>query len=176
MPIQMIKLKGETRLADLVARAYRIEGPDADVQRQRAEAVLLRANPQLANLKALPRGTAILVPADIGLEPGKDVELFGEIGKGLLDELGRSLDLLEKDLAANAELDVQEAQQTAGIVKSRPFKTALDQQQPAVAETAAAAAANAKDQAARGQKLAADISKVFAQVRKDLKALEERLG
>jgi hypothetical protein len=176
MPIQMIKLEGETRLAALVARAYRIRGRDADAQRQRAEAALLRANPQLADLTALPRGTAIVVPADIGLEPGKDLESFGAIGKGLIDELGRSLDLLGKDLVAGAGREAQEAQQTTSIVKSRAFTTALGQPPRAVTDTVAAAAANAKDQAARAQKLAADLDKALAQARKDLKALEGRLA
>ena len=176
MPIGVIKLKGEKRLAALVARAFRIEGPDADVRTQRAEAALLRANPHLANLAALPRGTAILVPTDIGLEVGNDLESFDEIGKDLLDDLGRSLDLLERDLVANAGREVEEAQQTATIVKSRAFKAAFAQQPPAAVERAEEATANAKDQAARGKKLAADIGKAFAQLGKDLKGLDKRLG
>lgn len=102
----------------------------------------------------------------IGLEVGNDLEPFDEIGKDLLDDLGRSLDLLEKDLVAHAGREVEEAQQTATIVKSRAFEEAFAQQPPAAVERAEEATASAKDQAARGKKLAADVAKAFAQLKK----------
>jgi len=55
-------LKGEQSVAELVHRLFDIKGPDLQAQVQRASNNLLKANPQLKDIRKLPAGTPIAIP------------------------------------------------------------------------------------------------------------------
>src|SRR5215472_864327 len=54
-------LKGEKTISELIGRIFRKSADTGEAEKQAADA-LLRANPQLANMKKVPAGTKIVVP------------------------------------------------------------------------------------------------------------------
>ncbi|MEO0914970.1 MAG: hypothetical protein AAFY59_18635, partial [Pseudomonadota bacterium] len=67
MPTRIATLGRERRIATLARRVFEIEGPPRGEEQRRAEAALLRANPQLATAEGFRPGAAVVVPAVAGL-------------------------------------------------------------------------------------------------------------
>jgi hypothetical protein len=92
MPMTIARISRERTFATLVRNLFVLEGPDADAEARRAEAVLLRANPHLANREAFRSGTVVVVPAEIGL---RRTERAAAATPGLGGLLGESAERLE---------------------------------------------------------------------------------
>lgn len=104
--MNFVVFKGERKLEELVERGY---GELSRADRKRAEAILLRSNPQLAKLKEVADGSLIVIPPVPGIEkpPRRPSEVPAadalEEVDAVLDDYGGHLDTATS--AARTELD-----------------------------------------------------------------------
>lgn len=110
--------RGEQTVAELATRLYtRLTSR----QREKAEAALLRANPQLRDLKRLPKGAILEVPTldDTRLRArGGAADPADEIG----DDVSAALKAFGQRLEARFETDQKNTQDALKLVKSAAFK------------------------------------------------------
>jgi len=95
-----VVFKGETKLADIVERAYGTKLSAAE--RTRAVAAIERANPHLLSVKKPERGTLVLVPRVPGLAPAAERPEQDPVVAGaseIADALRRYRKTLESSLA-----------------------------------------------------------------------------
>ena len=95
-----VVFKGETKLADIVARAYGTELSAAE--RTRAVEAIERANPHLVSLKKPDPGTLVLVPRLPGLAPAAERPDEDPVAAGAR-EIANSLREYRKALQASVE-------------------------------------------------------------------------
>lgn len=86
MPTRIATLGRERRIATLARRVFEIEGPTGGEEQVRAEAALLRANPQLATAEGFRPGLVVVVPAVAGLRLTEAVAVARADARGLTEE------------------------------------------------------------------------------------------
>lgn len=166
-----IVLKGDKRLGDVVTRAY---GDVRSADAKRAEAALLRANPELAKLRDLKPGALIVVPRVPGLRPAAGVDRADQPTKETVHELRDALDDYRK-LLANRVGEEKAAIATLGeLLKSKEVRVIVRDLQDATAyvdRVSAALKPRTAENDARGT-----FAKALAQARSDLDTLAKKLG
>lgn len=113
--------RGEQTVAELATRLYTRLTPR---QREKAEAALLRANPQLRELNQLPKGAILEVPALDGPRlraRSEALDPVDEIG----DEVSAALKAFGQRLETRFEADQKSTQVALKLVKSAAFKRVI---------------------------------------------------
>lgn len=98
-----VMLKGERKLADVVERAF---GELKAADRERAEAALARANPQLAKLDELAPGSLIVIPPVPGIARRAEPEVQGP-ASAVVGELSDTLKAYLRRLRASADAEAE---------------------------------------------------------------------
>jgi hypothetical protein len=117
--MNFLVFEGEKKLADVVARAY---GKLGAAQRRLAEASLLRANPELESIKAVGRGTVLVVPPLPGARPQLDGE--APIPQAVA-EVSETLRAQLDDLAESARREGARLKDLGELVGSRRLRAEL---------------------------------------------------
>jgi hypothetical protein len=105
-------------LTELTHRLFKIEGPGAKTRENEIEASLLAANPHLADLKDIPAGTPIVVPAlDVEASPKEAASVAPALVQQVRAQLGGLLESLGKMQAD----EVAQLEQTQEILKKEDF-------------------------------------------------------
>jgi len=167
--MDVMTVKGEKKVSELVSRAYgNLKMADA----KRAEAAILRANPHLENLRALPRGTVVVVPAVPGVRAAATSD--SEIPTAdAIREIRGSVDVYQKKL--NEALSNERAAVTAlgELLKSKELKAAM-RESPDAAKYVERATAAAKSRAGEVD-VRAGFVKGLSKARADLEELAKKL-
>lgn len=165
-----VMLKGEKDISDVVGRAYGdLKAADA----RRAEAALLRANPQLAKLRELGSGTIIVVPAVPGLKP-KATDRTELPTREALREVAEAFDAYRKRLDANQDDERTATAKLASLLKFKDLK-ALLRETPESKEFVDRVATAVKARIAE-QEERAEFLKALTKARADLDELARKLG
>lgn len=165
--MRLATYQGEKDLKTLVKRLFRIEGPQAKALAREAEAALLRANPQLRNLKKVPEGTMVMVPEVKGTKPTAEIQQAEGWADKLLEEVRRAVAGLGPALEESAARQEQEANQTLERLKSKEMKQ-LAKSSPEWQERFKKVADTAKARIKAAKTLKESQAKVLAQMEKDL--------
>jgi hypothetical protein len=166
--------EGERDLAELARRLFKIgEGRKTarDEATRRAEAAILEANPHLRDLRRVAEGTLIVVPELAGLKPNEqDRAVYGLEGE-LPAQLRQAVDSARAVLDAAAEREVREANETAGLVRSRELKE-LARNIPAVNERLAGVAEETRRRLREAEAVRGTHKRALAQLVEDLDELK----
>ena len=173
--MKVLKLNAETRVAELAAQAFKLRANASARTKQSATAALLKANPHLADLTAVPKGTTLVVPDVAGLEVAKGAEPTGKPGTDLLDDLTKDITAARQAIAAAMQKSHQQTQETLRLARSQELQVLLKREHPAVSAILPEIEAEAKNQAEKQKTQLEKIERAFDEVRKDLKTLTQRL-
>jgi hypothetical protein len=174
--MQFMTLERDLKVSTVAARAYDLEGARAGDARKRAEAALLQANPHVADLSVIPKGTTLVVPDVTGLARNRDSARADAPDLPLVAELRRGLDELSDQLMAAAKQDLERVAETQRNLKSRELKALLPKQAPQAQELVTAMEAGLKDQATAGEMALKELEQGRARLGADLEELQKRLG
>jgi hypothetical protein len=172
--MRVIKLDRDTRLEELVATAYAAAGPASGDAERRAGAALLAANPRLAGVAVVPRGTSLLVPEVSGLAPGARVAAPATATGEQLEEVGARLKPALDHVREAAKREAEEAAKTLKLLASASFKKLVEEQAPAAAARLAEAEKVLKERQKERDRLMKLLPAVLDTARKDLAELERR--
>jgi len=159
--------KSERNLSELARRLFQIKGPQAEKLTKQAEAALLRANPQLRELKNLPRGTFILVPEMTGMEPGEQISPMEDMAKAMVEPMRLALNAAQKTLAAAISRESENASNTLSLLKSMELK-ALGKEVSEINKRLPKIAEKAKKRLAETETFKTSQEQAFAQIEKNL--------
>lgn len=171
--MRLATYNGEKKLSELVARFYRIEGRASRAVTMDAEEALLRANPQLSDLKTLRKGAVIVVPH---VPEANDTTAAGpfELTSELIDDLRKILAQADAALADSVRAEVEDAREGTSLLKSREFKALADKFAP-VKDRLAMAMQDVKVRLEQAETAESTRKRVVAVLEKQLAALSERL-
>ncbi|GEM_PF-1706512 len=177
--MQFATTRGETTMAALTSRLFKLDGPAAKARSKQVENALLQANPQLRNLTTVPPGATIEVPAIEGIAPTAEVQPVEDAARAtlaaLVTEVGQALTATGAALDAAMKFQDQEARETLQALKSGEFGR-LAKEQPALQkrlpQIKQEATANLRGVAV----LAAAQRKALTQVDSDLAAFLKQFG
>jgi hypothetical protein len=111
-----VVVKGEKKLADVVGRAF---GDLSAAHARRAEAAILRANPQLADPGGLQSGAVIVVPPVPGLRRAAADDAAAAPASELVAELSESLDGYRKELTETMRRERAAEKELTALLKSK---------------------------------------------------------
>jgi hypothetical protein len=154
--MRLATYQGESDLKTLVKRLFRSRGPEPEAFEKEAEAALLRANPQLRDLKELPKGVAIMVPEVRGIKPTAEVRMPGDWADKLLAEV-------RQEEAANQTLELLKSKEMKELAKSSP---AWQERFRKIADAARARIKKAQAEKESQEKLVAQMEKDLDEVSK----------
>jgi hypothetical protein len=174
--MQFMTLERDLKPATVAARAYDLEGAGSPDARRRAEAALLQANPHVADLSVIPKGTTLVVPDVTGVEHNREAARASAPDLPLVAELRHGLDELKDQLAASAKQDLEAIGETQKHLKARELKALLARQAPQAQDLLTAMEAGLKDQAAADEAVLKDLERGSARLAADLEELQKRLG
>ena len=113
--------KEKSNLTELTRSLFEIKGPGAKAREKEIEASLLAANPHLTDLKSIPEGTPVVVPA---IEVDARVKESASTAPVIVQHVREQLDAVRKSLEEMRAREVIELKQTKEILKSKEFKAA----------------------------------------------------
>lgn len=161
--------KGEKQIGELVTRLY---GEVRGEQAKRAEAALVKANPQLAELGGLKRGAPIVVPAVPGLRAAEKSE-HAEPAPESVVAVRAALKAYRRQLGAALDAERAAIAATTDLVKSKEIRR-LAKDAPEAAPYLEQTAAALKQRGADAE-LAMQFLKGLAKAEADLEILAKRL-
>jgi enamine deaminase RidA (YjgF/YER057c/UK114 family) len=166
--MNIAELKGEKTVKTLAKRLLADPTKDTPANTQaQMEAALLRLNPQLNQIGELDKGTPIIVPDDLPLDPAQSVTPTKSLGAELLQQAEAALGGIQAVLKAQAAQPATQINQVQAWLKSDQAK-ALLKQTPALKEafSSAASAAKAlpKEQAATASAQAKALAEIQSQL------------
>jgi hypothetical protein len=167
----ILVLRGEKKLSDVVTRAY---GDLKAADRKRAEEAILRANPQLANLRDAARGAVVVVPPVPGLRRDAARSEATTPAPDAVIELRKSLEAYAQRLDRNVDSGRQAVTVVTTLLASSEVKTLvrdLPGAAPHVERVTAAVKARTTQHEAR-----ADSLEVLAKARVELDNLARKLA
>ena len=173
--MQFMTLERDLKLATVATRAYDLEGAESADARKRAEAALLQANPHVADLSVIPKGTTLVVPDLAGVARNREAARANAPDLPLVAELRRGLDELIDQLAASAKQDLEAIGETQKHLKARELKALLARQAPQAQDLLTAMEAGLKDQATASESVLKDLDQGRARLAADLEELQKRL-
>jgi hypothetical protein len=113
--------KSARNLSELTHQLFEITGSGAKTREKEIEASLLAANPHLTDLKNIPAGTPIVVPAiEVEARP-KESALTAP---AIVQRVRAQLDGVHKSLEEMRTREVAQRKQTQTILKNKDFKAA----------------------------------------------------
>ncbi len=114
-------VKDKSNLTELTHRLFEIKGAGAKAREKEIEVSLLAANPHLTDLKNIPAGTPIFVPAiEVEARP-KESALAAP---AIVQRVRAQLDGVHKSLEEMRAREVAQLKQTQAILKKKDFKAA----------------------------------------------------
>jgi hypothetical protein len=111
-----VVVKGEKKLTEVVGRAF---GELSAAHAKRAEAAILRANPQLADPAGLQAGAVIVVPFVPGLRRAAADDGEAAPARELVTSLSLSLEGYRKDLTETVRNERTAVQELTALLKSK---------------------------------------------------------
>ena len=175
--MHFIKMSKEISVADLAAQAYTVGGKGTAQAGQRAEAALRQANPQLADLKKVPRNAVIIVPEVAGLDRVPTSVSVATAGVELFERLERVLDDGRKHLVAAAQQASKDASATLALLKDREFSSAVKRtKQEELTALVGETRKNATAQVKQFEDAGKSIDRTILALRKDLKDMKAWFG
>ena len=164
MPVKLATIGRQRTVAGLAKSIFGLKN-EPELQ-ARAEAALIRANPQLAEDGRLTAGATIVVPDVPGLRPGDDVRRAA-LRPSPVDGLDpERLDRLAKVVAKLPEIAVKGGEAARAELKARDFLAVLAKAHPdlrqQLPEIANAVAADAELMVKRAQQLGEAIKLIQA--------------
>jgi hypothetical protein len=119
--MNIITFRGESNVKEVTNRLFTRLTPR---QQERAEAAILKANPQLRNIRRVPKGTVLEVPDLPELQAKRKPDQ--ESPKSRFNEqLVESLDMFSKQFAEEASAAKEDGKVQISLLKSRQFKGAI---------------------------------------------------
>lgn len=163
-------VKEKSTLTELTYRLFEINGAGTKAREKEIEASLLAANPHLTDLKNIPAGTPIVVPATEVEACSKESALAAP---AVVQQVKAQLGGLLKSLEEVHAREVAEIKETKKILKNQDFqaavgKTAARKKGLANIESGAAARLKKLDQIKKSQQTGID------QLGKDLDSFIQR--
>jgi hypothetical protein len=172
--MRVIKLDRDTKLEDLASIAYAVAGPASGDVERRAGAALLAANPRLAGVTVVPRGTALLVPQVSGLAAGARTAAPATAAGEQLEEVSAKLKPALDHVRDAAKREAEETAKTLKLLGSAAFKKMVQEQAPAAASRLADTEKILKERQKERDRLLKLLPAVLDTARKDLAELERR--
>jgi hypothetical protein len=145
--------EGERKLADVVTRAY---GDLKAADRRRAEAALVRANPHLAEIADVAKGSLIVVPAVPGVDAPAEATVFDTPAAEAVASAADACGEFEKQLQDSVKAEADRLTALAALLKSNGVIQLLDrapQARPYVERVTKAAKARGDELDSRRQAL-----------------------
>ena len=115
--------KGEKKVAELVKRLFEIEGTRARATGKLADEELIRLNPYLKDLQALPAGTPFLVPDLPGARTGEEARAVTLGVAVVIEGQHKAMGVLRKRLSDSAEQEMEEVKAEIELAKSKNLHT-----------------------------------------------------
>ena len=171
-----IKLKSDTKPADLAKRIYATTGSPSAATLKRAQSALLRANPGLENATKIPRGTMLFVPEVSGLAPSKDVASTVGGTQDAVDELQRMAGEFNSRFRAGVENEQKALQASLTLLSAAAFKKEAKRQAPWSDKRLTDAREAATKLQADRKAAAEEVTKAMNALKSDLAALTKKLG
>ncbi len=168
-------IDGQPLFSELVDQLFDVPARRASPLRKAAEQALRDANPQLANVRKVPRGTPILVPDVPGVAPIPEDRPAPAPWDDLAKDLARALASAEVLLASSVKRQEEEHKQTTTLLAAREVRAAAREDpelQKQIDEIAAAARTRLEESKAR----AAEQAQGLAALAEDLKAFREGIA
>ena len=138
------ELQGEKTVASLAKRLLADPSKDTPKTTQsEMEAALLRLNPELDQIKDLPKGTAIVVPNDFALAPDQSVTPAQSLTSDLLAQAEKAVAHLQATIKARTDEFAAQSAQVQTWLKGDQAKQ-LAKESPELKEIFSSAAAAAK--------------------------------
>jgi hypothetical protein len=175
MLMHFTTFKAEQNLTELVQRLFQTKGADATTLPKEAEAALLRANPQLRNLKKVPEGGLLIVPTVPGVEPTAEVLSVAAAPGDLVAEVNRAVVSVRRALLDSLYRQEEEANTERGLVKAPELQAVLERN-PELQKRLAQVAQAAKGRMREAKDRRAAYEEAFAQLEKDLGSLVKVLA
>lgn len=163
MPI--VTYRGEANVSEVADKVYSRLTPR---QREKAEAALLKANPQLGKVNKLKTGTILKVPDLPELRAKTNRKLENpedQIAKGI----ATSLEGFSKGIAKSFDVEKEVLKDQASLIKSAKFKNSIvnDREMEAVAKSTSTNIGNrSRELEDRKKKTEASLKSVAADLKK----------
>jgi hypothetical protein len=142
--MKIAELKGEKTVKTLAKRLLAEPSKDTPKTTQaEMEAALLRLNPQLSQIGDLEKGTPIVVPDNVALDPEQSVTPTKGLAENLLQQAESALADLRATIKEQAQQQAARAEQAQAWLKSDQAKE-LSQQSPQLKELFSAATSAVK--------------------------------
>lgn len=167
--------KAEQNLSELVQRLFQTTGADAAALAKEAETALLRANPHLRNLKKVPEGGLLIVPAIPGVEPTAEVLSVEAAPGDLVTEVNRAVVSVRRALLDSLDRQAEEANNERGMLKAPELQAVLERN-PELQKRLAQVAQAAKNRIRESKERRAVYEDAFTQLEKDLGSLVKILA
>jgi hypothetical protein len=130
--MKFVTIKTETSLPELSREVFEIKGTKTAAASKSSQAALREANPHIAHLTKVPKGTLVIVPDVPGLKTSP-AQSPGEVNAEMVKRLERVLAAARTVIEQSAAAQVQNADATASLVKNREL-VALAKQTPDLKE------------------------------------------
>ncbi len=139
MPQRIAKIGRERSVKTLTRNLFVVDQQTNRATTKRAEAAILRANPQLRTAKGFKSGTRIVIPGNIRLRPTKRIEAVETSLPGVLQEASERLQIGEKAAREAFSKSNREAGMAMVTLKDRKFRQIISKQSEKGAEILKAA-------------------------------------
>lgn len=159
--------RGERSVSEITNKLFTKLTP---LQREKAETALLKANPQLSNIRKLPKGSILRVP-DLPELRAKTNRSLESPDDQIVKHITESLDAFGKHMRQQVDSEQKSVKQQAKLLKSAKFKKDISKSEQL---QALAADAN-KALSARSKNIAERQKKVDETIRQAVKDLKEGL-
>ena len=159
--------RGERSVSEITNKLFTKLTP---LQREKAETALLKANPQLGNIRKLPKGSILRVP-DLPELRAKTNRRLENPDDQIVKHITESLDAFGKHMRQQIDSEQKSVKQQTKLLKSAKFKKDISKSEQL---QALAADAN-KALSARSKNIAERQKKVDETIRQAVKDLKEGL-
>ncbi len=156
--------RGERSVSEITNKLFTKLTP---LQREKAETALLKANPQLSNIRKLPKGSILRVP-DLPELRAKTNRSLENPDDQIVKHITESLDAFSKHMRQQVGSEQKSVKQQVALLKSAKFKKDIsksEQLQALAADANKALSVRSKNIAERQKK----VDETIKQAMKDLK-------
>jgi len=159
--------RGERSVSEITDKLFSKLTP---LQREKAETALVKANPQLSNIRKLPKGAILRVP-DLPELRAKTNRSLENPDDQIVKQITEALDAFSKHISRQVDSENASVKQQITLLKSPRFKKDISNSD----ELQALAADAEKALSARSKNIAERQKKVDESIRQAVKDLKEGL-
>jgi len=159
--------RGERSVSEITDKLFSKLTP---LQREKAETALVKANPQLSNIRKLPKGAILRVP-DLPELRAKTNRSLENPDDQIVKQITEALDAFSKHISRQVDSENTSVKQQITLLKSPRFKKDISNSD----ELQALAADAEKALSARSKNIAERQKKVDESIRQAVKDLKEGL-